>query len=150
MVDRFARYWALPLRILIGIGFMIHGFPKLTAEGHAGFAGLLQKLSFPAPELMAWVGGIVESFGGIFLVLGLLTAEAAALLIVQMLVAMFKVHLPHGFTAGDGGIEVPFLYVAGLLALFVGGPGPLSVDEGVLRPESKLRPPWLRHRVAHA
>jgi putative oxidoreductase len=149
-MERFAKYWALPLRILIGIGFMIHGFPKLTAGGHAGFAGLLQKLGFPAPELMAWVGGIVESFGGIFLVLGLLTAEAAALLIVQMLVAMFKVHLPHGFSAGDGGIEVPFLYIAGLLALFVGGPGPLSVDESVLRPESKLRPPWLRHRVAHA
>jgi putative oxidoreductase len=150
MDDRFSRYWALPLRVLIGVGFMIHGFPKLTAEGHAGFAGLLQKLDFPAPQLMAWIGGIVEAFGGLFLVLGLFTAEVAALLVVQMLVALFKVHLGHGFAAGGNGIEVPFLYVAALLALFVGGPGPLSVDENVLRPGSKLRPPWLRHRVAHA
>lgn len=150
MNETISKYWAVPLRILIGIGFMIHGFPKLSPGGHAGFAGMLQKMNFPAPELMAWVGGIVEAFGGLLLVIGLFTAEAAALLIVQMLVAMFKVHLPHGFSAGDGGIEVPFLYIAGLLALLVGGPGPLSVDENVLDPKSKLRPPWLRHRVAHA
>jgi uncharacterized membrane protein YphA (DoxX/SURF4 family) len=48
------------------------------------------------------------------------------------------------------GVEVNLLYIAGLLALLIGGPGPLSVDERVLEPESRLRPPWLRRRAAHA
>jgi hypothetical protein len=48
-------------------------------------------------------------------------------------------------------MEVPLLYLSGLLALFLGGPGPLSLDERVLKPESRLRAPWLRRREeAHA
>ena len=82
-----------------------------------------------------------EFFGGVALVLGLLTWLVSALLTVEMLFAMVLVHLPHGFGAvkitgmsdrgpvfGMPGYEVNLLYIAGLLALFLGGPGPLSVD----------------------
>jgi putative oxidoreductase len=158
------RHWTLPLRILLGIGFMVHGFPKLfSAEGHAGFQGLLGQLGVPLPALMSWVVGLVEFFGGIALILGAATWLVTALLIIDMLVAMFLVHLPHGFAAtqvkgmtdqgpvfGMSGIELPLLYLAGLLALFIGGAGPLSVDERVMKPESRLQVPWLRHREAHA
>jgi putative oxidoreductase len=159
------RFWPLPLRVLLGIGFMVHGAPKVfSAAGHDGFAGMLQQIGVPLPGLMAWVVGLVEFFGGIALVIGLFTVEVAVLLAIDMLVAMFKVHLAAGFSfiqikgmTPDGtpqfgmpGIEVNLLYLAGLLALFIGGPGPVSVDERVLKPGSRLRPPWLRHREAHA
>lgn len=158
------RYWPLPLRILLGIAFMVHGFPKLfSAEGHAGFQGMLGQLGVPLPALMSWVVGLVEFFGGIALILGAATWLVTALLTIDMLVAMFLVHLPHGFgflqitgTTAQGpvfgmpGIEVNLLYIAGLLALFIGGAGPLSVDERVMTRESRLQVPWLRHREAHA
>jgi putative oxidoreductase len=164
MARNVQSYWPLPLRILLGIGFMVHGAPKLfSPEGHQQFQGMLGQLGIPAPQVMAWVVGIVEFFGGVALVVGLATSLVAILLSVNMLVALFKVHLPHGFgflqitgmtdqgpVFGMPGIEVNLLYLAGLLALLIGGPGPLSVDERVLRPESRLRPPWWRHGEAHA
>lgn len=164
MSRSFDRYWPIPLRIMLGIAFMVHGAPKLfSGEGHRQFQGMLGQLGVPAPEVMSWVVGIVEFGGGIALVLGLFTWVAAALLVVNMLVAMFLVHLPQGFSFvqitgmtdqgpvfGMPGYEVNLLYIAGLLALFIGGPGPLSVDEREARPESRLRAPWWRHREAHA
>lgn len=165
MEGKVRSYWALPLRVLLGIGFVVHGAPKLfSAAGHEAFVGMLVQIGVPLPALMAWVVGAVEFFGGIALVVGAFTAEAAALLAVDMLVALFAVHLEAGFSfvqiagvTADGapvfglpGVEVNLVYLAGLLALLIGGPGPLSVDERVLRPESRLRPPWLRRREAHA
>lgn len=157
------RHWSLPLRILLGIGFMVHGFPKLfSGEGHAQFQGMLGQLGVPLPSLMSWVVGIVEFFGGIALILGAATWLVTALLTVDMLVAMFLVHLPNGFAAtqvtgmseqgpvyGAPGIELNLLYLAGLLALFIGGAGPLSVDERLMKRE-RLQVPWLRHREAQA
>jgi len=165
MEGKLQAYWPLPLRILLGIGFMVHGAPKVfSAAGHAGFVGMLQQIGIPLPGLMAWVVGIVEFLGGIALVIGFFTVEATVLLAIDMLVALFKVHLSAGFSFinitgmtpegtpqfGMPGTEVNLLYLAGLVALFIGGPGPLSVDERVLKPESKLRPPWLRHHAVHA
>jgi putative oxidoreductase len=165
MEGKLRTYWPLPLRVLLGIGFMVHGAPKLfSASGHAGFVAMLQQIGIPLPGPMAWVVGLVEFFGGIALVIGFFAAEAAVLLAIDMLVAMFKVHVAAGFsflnvtgTTPEGapqfgmpGAEVNLLYLAGLLALLIGGPGPLSVDEWLLKPASRLRPPWLRHHEAHA
>jgi putative oxidoreductase len=162
MDRKLQHYWPISLRVLLGIGFMVHGFPKVfSGAGHAGFASMLQQIGVPAPGLMAWVVGIVEYFGGIALVLGLATWLVSALLIVDMLVAMFTVHLAAGFsflqvmgTTPEGapifgmpGAEVNLLYLAGLLALFVGGPGPLSVDERIKG--RALHLPW-HHREVHA
>jgi putative oxidoreductase len=158
------RYWPIPLRVILGIAFMVHGAPKLfSAEGHRQFEGMLGQLGVPAPQLMSWVVGIVEFGGGLALVLGLFTWIAAALLTIDMIVAAVLVHLPAGFATvqmkgmtdqgpvfGLPGYETNLLYIAGLLALFLGGPGPLSVDEREGRPESRLRAPWWRHREAHA
>jgi putative oxidoreductase len=165
MEGKLRAYWPLPLRVFLGIAFMVHGAPKLfSGAGHEGFVGMLQQIGIPAPAFMAWVVGFVELFGGIALIVGLFTAEVAVLLGIEMLVAMLTVHAGHGFqfvqiagTTAEGapifglpGVEVNLLYIAGLLALLIGGPGPLSVDERVLEPESRLRPPWLRRRAAHA
>ena len=164
MEGKLQKYWPLSLRIILGIAFMYHGAPKLfSAAGHAGFVGMLQQIGIPAAGFMAWVVGFVEFFGGIALIIGFLTAEASVLLGIDMLVALFTVHLPQGFSFinikgmtpegpqfGMPGVEVNLLYLAGLIALLIGGSGPLSVDERVLKPESKVRPPWLRHREVHA
>ncbi len=153
------RYWPLPLRILLGIAFLFHGLPKL-GSGHAGFQGMLQGMGVPAPAAASWIVALVEVLGGVALIVGAFVSLAAVLLIIDMLVALFLVHLPNGFnfvnivgmTAqgpryGPPGVEVNLLYIAALLALLIGGPGPLSVDERAWKPESPLRLPW---RHAHA
>jgi putative oxidoreductase len=161
MEDKLQRYWPLPLRILLGIGFLVHGLPKLGA-GHASFAGMLQGMGLPGPGALAWLIGILEVLGGIALIVGFATSIFAGLLAIEMLVAAFAVHLPAGFNFmnirgmteqgpqfGMPGMEVPLLYFAALVALLLGGPGPFSIDERVLAPDSRLRRPW-RHREVHA
>jgi putative oxidoreductase len=129
---------------MLGAAFMYHGFPKLFAgDGHQMFAGMLANLGIPAPGPMAWLVGILEFFGGIALILGILVRPTAALLIIDMLVAMFKVHLPNGFnfmhitgmtdagpTFGMPGYEVNLLYIAGLLSLLLSGGGAFSQRRG--------------------
>lgn len=83
------RHWALPLRIILGIAFMIHGAPKVfSGAGHEQIQGMIAQLGVPAAPLLAWVVGIVAFFGGLCLVLGLLTWLASALVTIEMIVAM--------------------------------------------------------------
>jgi putative oxidoreductase len=137
--------WAsLPLRLVLGFGFVYHGFPKLfSGQAHDGFVGMLQGIGIPASGLMAWVVGIVEFFGGLLLIAGAFVTIVSILGIVNMLVAMFTVHLPNGFNFinivgmaeggkpmfGMPGYEVNLLYIAGFVALILAGAGALSVDQ---------------------
>lgn len=135
--------WApMPLRLIIGVGFLYHGAPKLfTVTGHEMFVGMLQGIGVPAPVLLAWTVGIVEVVGGLGLIAGAFVSLVTPLLIINMLVALLTVHLPNGFSFinitgmteagpqfGMPGYEVNLLYIAGLLALFLRGPTHLSVD----------------------
>jgi putative oxidoreductase len=142
------RQWApLPLRLIIGYGFMVHGWAKLS-RGPAGFARLLEQIGAPLPEMTAWVSTVVEILGGLAILAGAFVAAVSVPLIVMMLVAMFTVHLRYGFSAinttgltddgpqfGPPGYEVNLLYVAGLIALILDGAGPFSIDS--LRTRSK-------------
>jgi putative oxidoreductase len=143
------RRWApLPLRLVIGYGFIAHGWAKLS-RGPAGFAKLLDQIGAPLPEVAAWVSTIIEILGGLAILAGALVAVVSVPLIVTMLVAMFTVHLRYGFSAintigltadgpqfGPPGYEVNLLYIAGLLALILAGAGPLSID-GLLTPRTQ-------------
>jgi putative oxidoreductase len=146
----------IPLRLILGFGFAFHGYPKLfTASGHQGFAGMLEGGGIPAPELMAWAVGALEFFGGILLIVGAFTVLVSALSAVEMAVAMVMVHLPHGFnfmnvtgqtetgvqTFGMPGYEVNLLYIAGFLALMLGGAGAASVDAMRRRTRGERRVP---------
>ncbi|MCH7548798.1 MAG: DoxX family protein [Candidatus Krumholzibacteriota bacterium] len=147
MTSAWSKWAPLPLRLIIGFGFLYHGFPKLfSAAGHEMFVGMLQNIGVPAAGMTAWAVGAVELLGGIALIIGVFVSIASALLIINMLVALFTVHLPNGFNFihitgmsdagpvfGMPGYEVNLLYIAGLLALFLRGPSHLSVDEALAR-----------------
>jgi putative oxidoreductase len=142
------RQWApLPLRLVIGYGFVAHGWAKLS-RGPEGFARLLAQIGAPVPEVTAWVSTFTEILGGLTLLAGAFVALVSVPLIVMMLVALFTVHLRYGFSAintigltpdgpqfGPPGIEVNLLYIAGLLALGLGGAGPFSIDKLLARKE---------------
>jgi putative oxidoreductase len=143
------QQWApLPLRLVIGYGFLAHGWAKLN-RGPAGFAKLLEQIGAPLPELTAWVSTLIEILGGLAILAGAFVAVVSVPLIVLMLVAMFTVHLRYGFSAintigltadgpqfGPPGYEVNLLYIAGLLALILGGAGLWSID-GWLTPRKR-------------
>ncbi|MCH8016933.1 MAG: DoxX family protein [Acidobacteria bacterium] len=126
----------------MGFGFVYHGFPKLFLPGEReAFVGMLRTIGVPQPGLMAWAVGALEFVGGLALIAGAFVVIFGSLLTINMLVALFTVHLPQGFnfmhmtgmtetgpTFGMPGYEVPLLYIAGLLVLVFGGAGALSVD----------------------
>jgi putative oxidoreductase len=136
------------MRLVIGFGFMAHGLAKL-ARGPAGFGRLLEQIGVPAPLFTAWAATLMEIVGGAAILIGALVAYASIPLIVMMSVAMFAVHARYGFSAintigltpagpkfGPPGYEVNLLYIAGLIALALGGAGAFSVDSWRRRRET--------------
>ena len=135
-----ARWAPLPLRLIVGFGFMEHGFAKL-AKGPDTFAAILHALNVPAPHFMAWATILTELLGGLAVILGAFVALASLPMAALLLVAIFTVHLPYGFSSiklmavtaagaqfGKPGYECDLLYLACLAALVLAGPGPLAID----------------------
>ncbi|MBB5064797.1 DoxX family protein [Granulicella mallensis] len=148
--DSLYRYplnrWApIPIRLIVGYGFMQHGYAKLT-KGPEAFAVILHALGVPSPHLMAWLTILIELFGGLAVLLGAFVPLASLPMAVVLLVAVFTVHLPYGFSSikikavtaagaqfGPPGYECDLLYLACLATLVLGGSGPLSIDGLVKR-----------------
>ncbi len=133
-------WYALPIRAMVGYGFMEHGFAKLS-RGPEAFIGILHAMGMPLAELLGWATIAIEVLGGLMILLGALVPIATIPMIVVLLVATFTVHLPYGFSSiklmsydasgahfGQPGYETDLLYMAGLLALCMGGAGPFSLD----------------------
>jgi putative oxidoreductase len=150
----------LPLRLIIGIGFMAHGWAKLS-RGPSGFAKLLTQIGAPLPETTAWVSTFVELLGGLAIFVGAFIEVVSVPLIIMMLVAMFTVHLKYGFSSintigltpngpqfGPPGYEVNLLYIAGLLSLILGGAGALSIDRLLSRKRGLSERPRAHQRAA--
>ncbi len=140
-----SRWSLLLLRLVVGSGFLVHGWAKLT-RGPAGFARLLGQIGAPLPRATAWAGTLLELFGGAALVLGAFVTVVGVPLIVMMFVAMFTVHLRYGFSSintigltadgplfGPPGYEINLLYVASLVALMAGEASAWSVDRLLAR-----------------
>jgi len=134
-----ARWAPIPLRLIVGYGFMQHGFAKLS-KGPEAFAAILHAIGVPAPHLMAWLTILVEVFGGFAVLLGAFIPLASLPMAAVLLVAMFTVHLPYGFSSikiqgvvsgraqfGPPGYECDLLYLACLAALVLGGSGPFAI-----------------------
>jgi putative oxidoreductase len=143
-----ARWAPIPLRLIVGYGFMEHGFSKL-AKGAGAFAAILHALSVPAPHFMAWATILIEICGGLAVLLGALVPLASVPMAAVLLVATFTVHLPYGFSSiklmgvtaagprfGPPGYECDLLYLACLAALVLCGSGPISIDGLVRRRDS--------------
>jgi len=143
-----ARWAPIPLRLIVGFGFIEHGFAKLS-KGPDAFAAILHALAVPAPHFMTWVSILTELFGGLAILLGACVSLVSLPMAALLLVAIFTVHLPYGFSSiklmavtatgaqfGPVGYECNLLYLACLVTLVLGGSGPLAID-GVLRNRRK-------------
>lgn len=121
------REWGMAiLRVVIGIAFVMHRRQKLFVLGFSGSAGVMVRAGIPLPWLAGPFVALVEFFGGVALVLGLLTRWAALLLVCDMTVAILTVNIHRGFI-GPGGVELPLIFLAANLALAAFGSGALSL-----------------------
>lgn len=116
------------LRVVLGMLFMVHGYPKLF-KNFSGFAGWLESLGFKPGKFWALVAGVVEFFGGIFLVLGLWTQLVGLLIAVQMLVAIWKAKWGKVGLTDQGGWELDLIYLAAGVVLALTGGGIYSLDQ---------------------
>src|SRR5207253_9695148 len=124
---------------------MAQGFAKLS-KGPDAFAAILHALGVPAPGVMAWLTILVELLGGFVVLLGAFVWIVSLPMAAVLLVAMLTVHLPYGLPSikliavtpngpqfGPPGYETHLLYIACLVALVLGGSGPLAVDSFIGR-----------------
>jgi putative oxidoreductase len=113
------------LRVITGALFMQHGVQKLF-----GFFADPSRPWTGAPPVFTefWFAGVLETFGGLLIVLGLFTRPVAFLLCGEMAVAYFQVHAPRAFwpIVNRGEIVVMFCFV--YLYFFATGAGPYSLD----------------------
>jgi putative oxidoreductase len=134
------QWYAIPLRLIVGYGFFEHGWAKLM-RGPDNFAGILHAMGMAVPTFLSWATVAVEILGGLMILAGALVPLVTVPMITVLLVAIFTVHLPNGFSSiklmaygangahfGQPGYETDLLYLAGLIALSIGGAGPFSVD----------------------
>jgi putative oxidoreductase len=125
------------LRLVLGVVFLAHGSQKMLGWfGGYGFKGTMGFFTHAMhiPAVFAFLAICAEFFGGLGLLVGLLSRIAAFGIAVNMLVAIFMVHLPNGFfmnwfgqQKGEG-IEYHLLVVAMTLAVMIKGAGAFSLD----------------------
>lgn len=118
------------LRIVLGVIFIAHGIPKLSGgiEETVGFFGAI---GIPAPVVAAWFIALLETLGGLMLLVGFLVTPVSLLLAAHMLTGIVLVHAPNGFYVvgpGQGGVEFSLLLIASLLALVFCGAGLAAID----------------------
>ncbi|WP_201509299.1 DoxX family protein [Psychrobacter alimentarius] len=123
---------ALILRVPVGLILAAHGAQKLFGwfggNGLAGTAGWMSSIGIEPGYLMAILAGSAEFFGGLALVLGLLTRPAAVVAAFTMIVAIFSVHISNGLFASNNGYEYALTLLVVLVSLAIQGGGSLSLD----------------------
>src|SRR5262245_6539468 len=141
--ERWAGWHAIPLRLIIGFGFIQHGYAKL-ARGADSFTQILRALGMPYAQLLSWLTIAVEILGGLAVLLGAFIPLASIPMAIVLVVAIVTVHWPNGYSSikllsvdaagahfGQPGYETDLLYLAGLVALVLGGSGPLALDSAI-------------------
>lgn len=131
MTSKSERALAL-IRIVVGLTFLAHGSQKLFQFGIHGVAGAFAQSGIPMPLASAYLATFAEFFGGLFLLLGLLTRLAAIPVAVTMLVAILRVHLKGGFFLPSGFEYALVLLVANAAFILAGG-GAWALDNMLFR-----------------
>ncbi|NOH62630.1 DoxX family protein [Vibrio sp. RE88] len=132
-----AGYSALALRIPVGIIFMVHGAQKLFGwfggYGLEGTGQWMASIGLGPGVLMALLAGSAEFFGGLFILLGLLTRPASIALAFTMLVAIFSVHFENGLFMSNNGYEFGLALMAASVSLALSGSGKAAVDQFIAK-----------------
>ena len=149
--ELWGQWTPVALRLIIGYGFMAHGWAKLS-RGPDGFAKVVDWIGFPLPHFFAWLTTITELVTGFAIFIGAFVTLVSIPMLIILLVALLSVHFQYGFSAintvgfdpvtgpmfGPPGMETDLLYIGGLILLALGtGAGALSVDS------------WRRKRNRH-
>ncbi|MFJ2621586.1 DoxX family protein [Glutamicibacter sp. NPDC087344] len=119
----------LVLRVVLGLILVAHGWQKYFQFTLPGVTASFEQMGVPLAALVAPVVATLELAGGIALILGVVTRVAAGLLALDMLGALFMVHLPAGLFVDNGGYELVAILGAGAVALALAGPGAYSADQ---------------------
>jgi putative oxidoreductase len=127
--QRLSSFGPLPIRILAGIAFVVHGIPKLsnltgTEHFFANMVGLHSQMALPI--------GLLEVVGGIALLVGVLTRVASILFILEMIGSTIIAKLSKGFV---GGYELDLLLLAVSVSILLTGPGRISIEWDILKRE---------------
>jgi putative oxidoreductase len=123
-LDRLQPLALLVLRIVLGVIMIGHGYSKV-------FGGLSHHVQFVSslglPGWLAYVSAVTEFFGGILVIAGLLTRCASIAILIDLGVAIVKVHWKNGLL-GNGGYQFPLALAAIAFALVFFGGGPMAID----------------------
>lgn len=123
----YVPYLALLIRVVVGGTLMIHGYPKLKSSAQS--ANWMKSMGIPGST--AILAGILEFFGGLFLVIGLIVPIVAILLAIQFasITFMKKRKMKASYVAtGKPSYETDVLYLLFSIILIVLGAGVLSID----------------------
>lgn len=133
MIDSMNRsgvgWGILPIRLVIGLVFAMHGGQKLFVYGAGGTAMAMTHMGIPLPVIAAWVAIIVEFIGGVAIFFGVWARWPACLLAIEMLIVILFVKLHGGFFSPRG-IELELTLLAGALTIAMLGTGPASLASG--------------------
>ena len=130
LLMRYTPYLALVIRVVVGIAFVMHGYPKLkNPQGTLKWTG---GLSVPAAATVAAI--VLEFFGGIALILGFLVPIVAFFILLEMIgnIALKKTKMKAPYLTGENAptnaYETDVLYILLALAMMVLGAGPFSLS----------------------
>lgn len=124
-LDRLQPLGLLALRVVLGVIMIGHGYGKVFHGGLAQHAHRVASLGLPG--WLAYPSALTEFFGGILIIVGVLTRFVSLLMIIDMAVAIWKIHWKNGMFA-KGGYEFPLTLATIAFALIFFGAGPIAID----------------------